>query len=99
MAIDPQFAEAHTNLGSTYAAQNDIQQAIVHYEQAIRVDPNYVDAHNNLGTMHARLGNLASAIRQYQLVLRLDPNNRDARRNLELAERLLTDQKRPRNPG
>ncbi|MBT4899492.1 MAG: tetratricopeptide repeat protein, partial [Nitrospina sp.] len=46
--LDPGFAKAHNNLGSTLAGQGRFEGAMVHFERALSIDPNYNDARKNL---------------------------------------------------
>ncbi|MEH2338683.1 tetratricopeptide repeat protein [Nostoc sp.] len=48
--IDPNYVNAHVNLGFTLQAQGKLDEAITAYRKAIQIDPNYVNAHNNLET-------------------------------------------------
>ena len=47
--IDPDYADAHNNLGLAYHNLEMYEEAIESYKQAIRIDPDYADAHSNLG--------------------------------------------------
>mmetsp|Transcript_2386 Transcript_2386/g.7376 ORF Transcript_2386/g.7376 Transcript_2386/m.7376 type:complete len:103 (-) Transcript_2386:850-1158(-) len=74
-------------------------QAIVHYENAIRIDPQYADAYNNLGnstrtsvlggrthlscTALLALGDMERVERHYRIALLLDPSHPNARLNIE----------------
>jgi len=40
---------AHNNLGMALVQLGRVQDAIGHYEQALRIKPDYAMAHNNLG--------------------------------------------------
>src|SRR5262249_47365892 len=42
-------AAAHTNLGAALRAQGRLDEAIGHYQQAVRLDPKLAVAHDNLG--------------------------------------------------
>lgn len=45
----PRFSAAHSNLGSVFKEQGKLQQAIAHYQEAIKIDPSFADAFSNLG--------------------------------------------------
>ncbi len=49
IAIKPDFAEAHLNLGVALAKQGRLDEAIVHFQQAIAIKPDFAEAHRNLG--------------------------------------------------
>jgi len=41
VSIDPEFADAHYQLGLTVQKQGDSAAAIEHFKQAVRIDPGY----------------------------------------------------------
>ncbi len=47
--LNPEFAEAHDNLGTTLAGCGRVDEAIAHYQRALEIDPGYAYAHYNLG--------------------------------------------------
>ena len=48
LEIDPQYAEAHNNLGMALAQQGRLDEAIEHFSQALRINPEYENARRNL---------------------------------------------------
>jgi len=48
IAIDPDYMEAHNNLGARYIALGDNERAVDHLETALRLDPSSAFAHLNL---------------------------------------------------
>ena len=46
--IDPDYAEAHGNLGNTLAEAGQFDQAIRHYHAALRLKPDLAEARRNL---------------------------------------------------
>ena len=48
--LQPDYAEAHYNLGNALAAQGKRDEAVAEYRTAIRLKPDYAKAHCNLGT-------------------------------------------------
>jgi len=48
LRIDPGYAEAHNNLGIALARKGRIEDAVVHFREALRIRPDFVGAHNNL---------------------------------------------------
>ena len=82
VAKRPQNARAHYNLGVTLALPGRVEEAIGHFEQAVRIKPDYVDAHYNLDLALVRLGRLPEAIDQYEQVLRIKPDFVKARYSL-----------------
>ena len=49
LRINPDYADAHYNLGVAYEQQDRTDEAIREYQAALRVNPDYADAHYNLG--------------------------------------------------
>ncbi len=80
---------AHNNLGIALAESGRTQEAVAHYEQALRIKPDYAEAHCNLGAALARAGRLQEAVGHYEQALRIQPDYADAQYNLGLALALL----------
>jgi tetratricopeptide (TPR) repeat protein len=85
LASVKQSAEWHSDLGAVLARQGKAQEAINHFEQALRLKPDYAEAHNNLGTALFQAGQVQEAIDHYEQALRLAPDFVDAHLNLGLA--------------
>jgi tetratricopeptide (TPR) repeat protein len=64
---------AHTNLGTTFEAQNRKAEALSEYLRALRVDPYSVEAHNNLGNFLDAAGHPAEAMAHYRKSISLYP--------------------------
>ncbi len=64
---------AHNNLGFALEQVGNIEDAIGHYEQALRIKSNFVEAHCNLGTALEKLGRVPEAIAHYEQALRINP--------------------------
>jgi Tfp pilus assembly protein PilF len=60
---------ASYNFGNILYRQERFDEAIPHFEDAIRFKPNYADAHINLGTVLARQGKLDEAITHFRAAL------------------------------
>jgi tetratricopeptide (TPR) repeat protein len=76
---------AHTFVGNALAAQGDVDQAILHYTEALRIRPNHPEAHNNIGPALARKGRVDEAITHFSEAIRLWPSFVDAHNNLGFA--------------
>jgi tetratricopeptide (TPR) repeat protein len=85
LRIDPEAAEAHTNLGNVLARMGKIEEAIAHHEQALRIDPDSAKAHNNLGLDLTKTGKIDEAIANYEQALRINPDYAEAHCNLGIA--------------
>ena len=64
--INPNYVEAHNNLGTVFTQLGEHQKAISCYEKAIQIQPNHVNAHNNLGAVFKQLGEHKKAISYFQ---------------------------------
>jgi Flp pilus assembly protein TadD len=59
-----------------------LDDAIIHYRQAIQINPNHWDAHISLGTALAQEGDVDNAVIQYQTALQIYPDAEVAHVNL-----------------
>jgi Flp pilus assembly protein TadD len=86
LARNPASLLALNNLGTLEldAADDQVEQAMTHFKEAVRLDPDYVEAHVNLGVALQRRGRLDEAIAQYREALRIAPGAAKARQNLGL---------------
>ena len=82
VALAPDFADAHFNLGGVALAEGDTASAIAAYRRAIERRPDYPQAHNNLGGLLAATGALDEAIVHYRLAVRFDAGHSGAHYNL-----------------
>ena len=69
------------NLGVDHAEKGNLDAAIRHFQEAIRINPNYAEAHNNLGVAFAKSGDPDAAIREYRTALVANNNDIKARFN------------------
>lgn len=70
---DPEFPEAHYNLGVALYRGGETGEAIEHWREALRIDRDYAEAHYNLGAALYALGELAAAREHLLVTLRLRP--------------------------
>jgi predicted TPR repeat methyltransferase len=82
IALKPDYAEAHYNLGVTLKQDGQLIAAVESYKKSIALLPDYADAHNNLGTTLSALGQKDDAIKCYEKVIALNPNYAEAHFNL-----------------
>jgi tetratricopeptide (TPR) repeat protein len=69
--IDPEYAEAYSNLGYTYRKQGMPDKAVRTYKKAIRLDPKLAAAHEYLGETYAEMGKYDLAEKQLQILQNL----------------------------
>jgi tetratricopeptide (TPR) repeat protein len=81
LALNPQLAGAHYNLGTILQASDRHAEAIAHYEKAIALKPDDFAAHNNLGNALVALNRHDDAIAHYQQALALRPDLAGAHMN------------------
>jgi tetratricopeptide (TPR) repeat protein len=87
LEADPQFADAHCNLGAVHHQQNRHAEARACYERAVACDPNHVEAHLNLAALDEEEERPEAALAHYRAALRADP----MRAETQLAIALLYD--------
>lgn len=85
LAKNPESWTAHTNLGAALAALGRPQEAIGHYEAAIRLRPTSFQAHNNLAATLFQSGRPDQAVEHYREALRINPDVAEIHANLGLA--------------
>ena len=85
LALKPESAVAHYNLGTALTVARRLDEAAGAYREALRIDPAYANAHNNLGNVLLAQRQFDAAIREFQEVVRLQPDSVPARSNLAAA--------------
>jgi tetratricopeptide (TPR) repeat protein len=84
VAYDPDFADAHCNLGALHQQRGERAAAAACYEAAVRVDPAHVEARFNLAGLLEEDGRDEAALVHYRSAARADPTFPDAQLNLAL---------------
>jgi predicted TPR repeat methyltransferase len=82
LAISPNDAQAHSNLGLTLQELGRLEDAEASYSKAIAINPNYAEAHGNLGITLQELGRLEDAEASYSKAIAINPNYAEAHNNL-----------------
>jgi tetratricopeptide (TPR) repeat protein len=85
IARDPDYAEAHHNLGVVHFNRNDLDGAARCFERALAVAPGHPQALNNLGAVLMKQERFAKAEPLLKRAVALDPGNAEAHNNLGLA--------------
>ena len=81
LAVNPDFAEAHINLGRMQAECRDYNAAVESYRHAIRLNPRLPLAHSNFSAILLRLGHMDEALSHSQAAITMAPNYADAWHN------------------
>lgn len=76
---------AHCNLGSLLEMSAEYQEAMAHFERALRIAPASATARTGLGGAYLGSGRLDESVREFKAALRNDPLHRNARWNLAQA--------------
>ena len=82
VALSPQDADAHFNLGNTLRELGRLDEALASYAQAIALKPDFAQAHYNLGNTLKELGRLDEALESYKQAIALKPDYALAHSNL-----------------
>jgi hypothetical protein len=91
IAVNPQFADAHTNLGTVYLFQlKKIKEAAKSFKIAISLNPNNADDYNGLGAALAMSNREHDSIAYFDKALALDPQHQDAANNKRIALKALS---------
>lgn len=84
IALDPELADAHVNLGRLLHMAGERGRAEPHYREAVRLDPADPTPHFNLGVLLEELGRKDEAVLAYKQAILRDPDFADAHCNLGL---------------
>ncbi|MBN1345008.1 MAG: tetratricopeptide repeat protein [Phycisphaerae bacterium] len=74
LSLAPRDPRVHNNLALLLMAKGEPDEAIRHYEAAMRARPTYELAHRNFADALLEQGRLDEAIREYTEAVRLNPN-------------------------
>jgi tetratricopeptide (TPR) repeat protein len=81
VALAPDYAEAHNDLGVGFSRQNRLPEAMREFRRALAIKPEYDEAENDLGIALSRSGEVDSAIVHFRRALEIDPDNASAEIN------------------
>src|SRR5262249_43350261 len=82
IALKPDFAEAHNNLGMTLREFGDLEGARAAFEKALAHQPKLTEAAYNLGIILFIRGDLDGSVSAYRMVLTFQPKRATAHCNL-----------------
>ena len=70
--------------GNDCVSKGELESAISHYKNALKIRPEFAEAHCNLGVVYKSLGDSKNAIECYENALRINPDYLDAHMNFGL---------------
>lgn len=89
---NPTAWNAHYNVGHALNAEDRLDEALVAYEEALRLNPDFEDAINGIGVLQLKTGDFLSAEKSFRRALEIEPNYFDARQNLIASLLMLGEQ-------
>jgi tetratricopeptide (TPR) repeat protein len=96
LAVTENNALAQNNFASSLRERGNLDEAIVHYQQSVKIYPDFELAVSNLGLAQVQKGRFNEAVKTYRDYLKLNPDNPKIKK--ELANALFLRQKH-RNPN
>jgi DNA-binding transcriptional MerR regulator len=84
VSIDPDFADAHCNLGTVFYNQDRKALARACFERALELESCHLEAHLNLAALFEEAGRLESALSHYKRALDVEPLGADTHVSLAL---------------
>jgi Flp pilus assembly protein TadD len=93
LALRPDYAEAHNNLGLALSQAGRTADAITHLARAVELKPAMTEAHNNLGIAFVRAGRTNDAVGEFRHAAALAPNLPNIQENWGKALLLLGRQR------
>ncbi len=85
----PDYTDAHFNLGLALQESKQLAEAGACYEQVVRLQPDHASAWNNLGVARRQLGQLSKAVEAHRRAVLLSPGNVDFLNSLANALRAV----------
>jgi tetratricopeptide (TPR) repeat protein len=77
LALAPEFAEVHMNLGLVYQLEDRFPEAMTEFRRALKIKPTLTGANFFLGVDYCKRGEGAKAIPYLQAALRAEPSRPD----------------------
>ena len=82
LVINPDYAEAHYNMGNAFFEHGKLNESIEAYYKAVTIKPDYAEAYTNMGRALKRKGKLEEAIEAYKKGLTIKPDYAGAYYNM-----------------
>jgi len=91
LSRNPSSWMAHNNLAvlKLQGSRAELEEAIRHLQESLRLYPDHAEAHNNLGLAYQRMNRLADALREHSEAVRLRPDYLEATYNLGIDAQAL----------
>lgn len=85
LALKPDLAEVHCNMGLALQSQGDLNAAVKSYRRALALKPDFAEVHSNLGLVLQAQGDLDAAVASHGRAIAVQPGFADAHYNLGIA--------------
>jgi protein O-mannosyl-transferase len=85
---------AHNSIGLVMFGENKMEEAVNHYNEAIRIKPDFARAYHNRGVVWAGMGYYQKAIEDYNAAIRMMPDVAEIYNNRGIAYSLQGKQRR-----
>jgi tetratricopeptide (TPR) repeat protein len=80
--LNPNYSEAHNNIGIIYGSLNEHEKAVEYYKKAIFLNPNNANFYFNTGLAYIELKQYEKAIEYFEKVISLNSNYSEAYYNI-----------------
>ena len=87
LGLTPNVSILHFNYANALREKGQLDRAIKHFNNALRINPRYSEARSNLGLSFLEVGKYDEAIKHFNEALRLKPNLPNTINNLAVALR------------
>jgi protein O-GlcNAc transferase len=82
ISLNPNYVEAHNNLGHTLQKQGRPDEAAISYQRMLELRPNSAETYNNLGVSFHSQGKLDEATVNFHRAIKLKPDRAEIYNNL-----------------
>ncbi|KAI1713615.1 glycosyl transferase family 41 domain-containing protein [Ditylenchus destructor] len=72
--VNPECAEAYSNLGNAYKERGQLADALEKYKLAVSLKPDFIDGYINLASALVSVGDLEQAVQAYITALQYNPD-------------------------
>jgi GT2 family glycosyltransferase/acetyltransferase-like isoleucine patch superfamily enzyme/2-polyprenyl-3-methyl-5-hydroxy-6-metoxy-1,4-benzoquinol methylase/predicted Zn-dependent protease len=73
--IDKDNPEIHNDVGVLYFQQENIEKAMYHLQQAVKLDPENIDYKKNIADVYLQMGKIEEAVEYYRVILKRYPDD------------------------